>query len=282
MATLANLTINDTGYLNLPPGTGAQRPTPSSAMLRYNSSRLETEIYAGSKWISAEYQPPTIVTNGLVCYLDAGNPGSYSGSGTQMLDISGSGLVFSIFNGPTFTTGRNSYFNFDGVNDGIGANVGTVANVFTGDFSAFVWVYRQTGVGPTWGNVIGDYYTNNLAGEWQIMISSDANLFVYRIGTGYVIPSTASGFAINQWIQVGISRIGSTITLYANANAIATATNSETWGVSTGNMNLGIDGNNSAEPLYGRISNALIYKGHGLTAAEVTQNFNAMRGRFGV
>lgn len=282
MATLANLTINDTGYLRPAGGTGVQRPSPAAGMLRYNSSRSEMEIYSGTRWISTEHQEEKIITSNLSLYLDAAKPGSYSGSGTQMLDLSGNNLTFNIVNGPTFVPGRTSYFSFDGTNDYIGASVGTTANVFTGDFTVSAWVYRQTGAGPDWGNIIGDYYTNNVEGEWQVMINSTANLFVYRVGTGYIISPIASGFSINQWINVVLSRIGGTLSLYANGNLVTTATNSQTFGVSNGNLNIGIDGNNVSEPLYGRISSVLIYKDRGLTGSEVIQNFNALRGRHGV
>ena len=63
---------------------------------------------------------------------------------------------------------------------------------------------------------------------------------------------------------------------------VATATNSTTFGTSTGNFNIGIDGNNSSEPLTGKISALQIRNSQGLTAAEVTQNFNAQKSRFGL
>ena len=37
------------------------------------------------------HHSPRIVTNGLVFYLDAANPKSYSGTGTDWFDLSGNG-----------------------------------------------------------------------------------------------------------------------------------------------------------------------------------------------
>jgi hypothetical protein len=138
--------------------------------------------------------------------------------------------------------------------------------------------------GPTWGNIIGDYYTGSVAttNEWQIMISNTGAITFYRVGSGSIFPGIPSGFSMNQWINITISRIGSNLTMYSNGNLIASTTNSDVFGTPTGNLNLGIDGNNVSEPLYGRISNVMIYKNKGLTSAEVSQNFNALRGRFGV
>lgn len=225
---------------------------------------------------------PSIVTTNLSLCMDSANQRSYSGSGTSVLDISGNGLRGTLVNGTTYASGPSGYFQFDGIDDYITFGNTTVANVFTGDFTVSAWVYRLTSAGPTWGNIIGDYYTNNANGEWQIMISNSAQLFVYRIGTGYVINAIASGYSTDQWINVVLTRIGSTLTLYANNNLLTTASNSDTWGTSSGNLNIGVDGNNTAEPLNGRISDIMIYKGLGLSATQVSQNFNALRGRYGV
>ena len=52
MATLKNTTINDTGFLNLPSGTTAQRPvSPVAGMVRFNTTTGYAEIYNGSVWI---------------------------------------------------------------------------------------------------------------------------------------------------------------------------------------------------------------------------------------
>ena len=214
--------------------------------------------------------------------MDSANPRSYPGTGTKVYDISGSGLSGNIVNGTSYVPGMSGYFQFDGIDDYITFGNTTVANVFTGDFTVSAWVYRLTAAGPTWGNIIGDYFTANTTSEWQVMISSAAQLFVYRIGTGYVINAVDSGYSTNQWINVVLARIGSTLTLYANNNVVTTATNSDTWGTVTGNLNIGVDGNNSSEPLNGRISDVMIYKGLGLTSTQVAQNFNALRGRYGI
>ena len=131
-------------------------------------------------------------------------------------------------------------------------------------------------------NIIGDYYTNSTANalEWQIMISNAAQLNLYNVTGGYIISTIASGFSAGAWINVVVSRINSTITMYSNTNSIATATNTTTFGSATGNLNIGIDGNNSSEPFTGNIANVLIYKNKGLTASEVLQNYNATKGRY--
>ena len=57
-----------------------------------------------------------IVQNGLTYYIDAGDPSSYSGSGSSITDISGAGLSASTLVGspPYRSNGTGSYFSFNG------------------------------------------------------------------------------------------------------------------------------------------------------------------------
>jgi len=49
---LKNTIINDTGYIQLPSGTIAQRPaSPSQGMIRWNSELTTKEYYNGTEWI---------------------------------------------------------------------------------------------------------------------------------------------------------------------------------------------------------------------------------------
>lgn len=231
----------------------------------------------------ALYHSPLVVTNGLVLYLDAGNTKSYPGTGTTWTDLSRQGNNGIANNGTAFSTLNGGCFVFDGADDYVNIGVNKSCNRFTGDFAVSAWVNRSN-TGGTWGNIIGDYYTNSTGNalEWQLMINSTAQLFLYNVTSGYVINPIASGFSVNTWINVALTRIGSTINLYANTNLVTSVTNTTTFGSATGNLNIGVDGNNSAEPYTGKIAAVTVYKDKGLTAAEVSQNFNALRTRFGI
>jgi hypothetical protein len=65
---------------------------------------------------------PKIVTSGLVLYLDAANPKSYPGSGTNIVDVSKNNNTISLTNGTSFNNNLNGFFSFDGVNDYINTN----------------------------------------------------------------------------------------------------------------------------------------------------------------
>jgi hypothetical protein len=50
MATFKNLTIDDTGYIGLPTGSTAERPSASTGYLRYNTTLNRPEVYYNSSW----------------------------------------------------------------------------------------------------------------------------------------------------------------------------------------------------------------------------------------
>ena len=176
----------------------------------------------------------------------------------------------------------NAQIVFDGTNDYINIGSGTGINQLSGDFAISLWAMRTAG--GNYGNLIGDYYTNNTGttGEWQIMMGPSSQLNLYKVGSGYIISNTASGFSNNTWINVVVTRLGNLVTMYANSNVIATGTDSTSYGTVTGNLNIGIDGNNSSEPFPGNIASISIYKNRALSAQEVLQNYNATKSRFGL
>ena len=204
----------------------------------------------------------------------------------SIIDLSGfndNGLLGngSTSNMPLFDYYNKGAFKFFASNKYIKLGNNTTINQFTGDFTVSLWAMAMA-ENSNYGNLIGDYYTLGVAttNEWQIMMNnSSAFLNVFRAGAGYIISNTSSGFSANTWINVVLTRVGSAITLYANNTVIGTATYSSVFGSATGSVNIGIDGNNVAEPFSGLISNVLIYQ-KGLSAAEVAQNYEAQKSKF--
>ncbi len=90
MATLKNTTINDTGFLTLPVGTLAQRPSPANGMFRYRSDVTRTETYTNSQWAVSSF-PYLYYAEGAAANLYTGywnNSTTYT-----MTQFGGLGLV---------------------------------------------------------------------------------------------------------------------------------------------------------------------------------------------
>jgi len=104
MAILKSTSINDTGYLGLPNGTTAQRPSsPSAGYMRWNTTESHVELYDGSNWVPWNVSSgPDIITDSLILHYSTLSSNSYGGTGTTWYDLSGNGVNASIAGNPTF------------------------------------------------------------------------------------------------------------------------------------------------------------------------------------
>ena len=216
----------------------------------------------------------SIPTNGLQLYLDAGNASSYSGSGTSWNDLSGNGRNGTLTNGPTYSSSDGGSIVFDGTNDFVqctGSLTVTAATFVT-------WIKRNGNQGQYDGilfsrgaNTTGMNFqaSNQLGYHWN-----DAGN-TYNWQSGLTIPNLT-------WCMIAVSVTSTAATAYlCQASGITTATN--TVNHSSSNLNdikLALD-DALARYFNGNIATAQLYN-IALSAAEITQNFNALRGRYGV
>ena len=228
---------------------------------------------------------PKIVTDGLVLYLDAANPYSYPGSGTTWTDLSRSQTNGTLVNGPTYNTGSLGSIVFDGTDDYAGIS-GSVLPIGAGDYYVEAWVRRTT-------------VPANIS---KAIISGDSNnAFYFGFGQTYNgtnglrtgksniadAENCAFPFVANTWYHVAITRISSVIFFYVNAQQ-QTTLGSGTSGFSFPSSSLAKIGGsgptispNLSEYFYGNISGVKTYN-RGFSQAEVLQNYNATKTRFGL
>lgn len=228
---------------------------------------------------------PSIVTNGLVLCLDAANPKSYPGSGTTWTDLSGNGKNFTWNSSPSFTSdGAKSYFstlnnrctgpasNSFGINNTSGYTIFLVcmqnALVSTGAFKFYSSAPYNRGIFShcTWSDDVVYFDQGGCCGsDTRTNVSSGGsqtwNIWTFRRLSG---SSTRS-----------ISKNGST--LVTNTNAAANIDLNST-GVDLGSSDE-YGGNSST--WNARLNSFYVYN-RGLTDIEIQQNFNALRGRFGI
>ena len=278
MASLKNTSItSSTGFISLPSGTGTQRPTPSTGMTRFNSSRLEFETYDGSKWISAQKQTENYSTSGLVCYIDAGNPNCYSGNGSTLTDLSGnsnnltlpgSGVVFNS------TSGGSLYF--DGSARADVAHHSSLDFTGTQQYTALVWVRPSLG-GGTWHGLI----SKGNAQQYAATLNSPNKYIHYETNnsTFAVINTPFNSIEGSKWQQVVIRSDGA-----SKATFINTIRASYTTGVlnsTTNTETLRFGQGNDGETLIGYLGAVMIYN-RALSDEEIGTIFNEQRGRYEV
>ena len=238
-----------------------------------------------------------IVQSGLVLNFDAGVSSSYPGSGTTWTDLSGNGNNGTLVNGVGYDSGNGGSLSFDGTNDYVTAPLSSQFEFGTGEFTVEAWVNlasvsivssRILGIGDGANGGAPLTYTG-----WSFNVtnlSGTIYLYFYRFdGTETFYRVVIPSFSTNQWFHFVATRNASnTLTLYSNGVAIST-TASVTQSYNSVNsqpLYLGsiFEGSGGASTKYlnGRVSNARIYKGKGFSAAEVSQNYNALRSRFGI
>jgi hypothetical protein len=216
----------------------------------------------------------SIVTSGLVLNLDAGNPASYPGSGTTWFDISGNSFNSTLTNGPTYTSGVNGYFTFDGVDDFSSVPINAAFNTSSVTFE--VWAYLQT---------IGDRHILyvNWAGN-ALEVNSNRSVVMYNNSTsqGQQGATTAAG-AINwdTWNHLVGVYDDSAQALYTYVNGTLLATRTSTPSTSYSVSTHAISGVAFGGEVNGRISVVRHYN-IALSAFQILQNFNALRGRYGI
>ena len=229
---------------------------------------------------------PSIISDGLVFYLDAANTRSYSGSGLTVNVLVGS-KTGALTNGVGFTNSNNGSFTFDGTNDFIDLST----NLDTGNnFSVFAWIY-PTNINIR-NHIIGNSFTYTGSNGWSMATATNyngtSNNFYLAIGADVALQSAYNESIIrNTWNYIGgtVLNGGENIILYVAGTAVTSnfveilATNTITY--NTQDMAIGRRVSTNQEYFIGRIAQVNIYN-RVLSATEILQNYNATRKRFGL
>jgi hypothetical protein len=230
-----------------------------SNVIGYNKSLSEDELRQNY------YQAP-IVTDGLVLAVDAGNLVSYESGSTTAYSLTGS-LSGSLVNGTGYLPDNGGIWDFDGTNDQINFGNQSSLGFTNGVFSVEAWIY----IPSSWTG--GSQYPNLVSKGGSAGWDTDGwSLFGFRnygSGTGYAVGiglrnsgAVRITLSYNQpadtWLHVVGTLDGSSIKIYVNG----ILKTSNTQDVNPGN------------------NNTNVYIGKTLTAAEVSQNYNAQSSRF--
>jgi len=233
---------------------------------------------------------PSIVLSGLVLALDAANPKSYPGSGTTWTDLSGNGNTGTLTNGPTYSSANGGSIVFDGSNQ----YVNSTFSFSSRPFSINCWLYFnsltgwQTFVGQdtSQSTSFGMIYFQKTSNLFAQSTPRQANTFSFAIvntSNAAIYCTDTSTVNANTWYNFCASVSTTDIKLYRNGSLVQTTVNSDVLATPTGTIKIGAGYFNNAVVDYvnANIPQVQIYN-RALTAAEISQNFNALRGRFGI
>ena len=267
-----------------------------TSMLRvYNQALTATQILQNYNAQRGRFVEPVeipVVTDSLVLHLDAGNTASYSGSGTTWYDLTSNHFDSTLTNGAGYSSGA---ITFDATDDyvAVSSAMSSVIVTDTPGYSISGWFYIN----------------NNDFANWRTIIAKQGDNRQYYVGLngGYGPPYRGLSFFSNQSGQGGVGTdplvagrwyyfcathygtSGTGNTLYVRSLA---GIESITTFASTGTSEIGTDiGINPIKigkytdgvPFLwdGKIAIVCVY-GKKLSEAEILQNFNSAKGRFGL
>ncbi len=216
------------------------------------------------------YAGPKLITGGLLCSIDPGNTKSYPGTGTSMTDLTRSGRTVTVNGTPTYTS---PYFTIS--SDTTYISMGnTDLSHGTGDFTYSIWVRFAS---------IDSLDTLIENGSWTdtLLFRCESNTV-----TVYAEGALAGTFSwtrsTNVWYNVVFVRSSSTVSMYINGTLTGTPFTMTT------NISLAVTAlwlmrsqHSTGQFTSGDVSAFSVYN-TALTASQIRQNFNALRGRFGV
>lgn len=224
-----------------------------------------------------------IVNSGLILYLDPGITSSYPGTGIMWYDFLGNGITAELVNGPSYSSNNSGFFIFDGVND-------YATSTITGSHI----------LNPV-GNVLSfSFWVNNRSASSYYILSSGAQTssaglaFSYQAGVPFAIirNSTngfyhefgAANFPLNVWINWAVTCDGSSLKVYKNGVFLSqqSTPNQAGYASALNTLTIGVPNNYVANYLANMYFGSLLIYNKTLSAAEIAQNFNAQRRRYGI
>jgi hypothetical protein len=231
---------------------------------------------------------PKVVTNGLALFLDSMNPRSYPRSGNTWFDLSGNNNHGTLTEFTGASAGSTSGFDTNTGYMMFDRHVGTSDTaqnnrVLINSSTSLANCLSQNGVTiEYWLRMDVNRCTaiTRWAGPWEIYYCS--NLVHRTIGTNGSDGNSGYSYTnqFQKFHQVVATHNGTTRTLYVNNVSVLSDTNTVTNQDSTAQLPLGgySNGNYAFE---GAISIFKLYN-RVLSANELTDNYNAIRTRFGV
>ena len=223
-----------------------------------------------------------VVQSGLVLNLDAGVSSSYPGSGTTWSDLSSSPNNGTIYQA-SFSDNK---FSFDGTDDGV--NLASAFSI-TNNFSVELWCLPEatheidgettsviTGISGQ-KYILGANFVGSPDAGFGISIGTNG-VSTYEHSSGYMPSLMVYETTITSFTQIVVVYTDKQPSLYINGNFIKT-------GLTSPRTDVYLLGNLIGYGSYGYYQGQLaILREYdkSLTASEVKQNFNALRGRFGI
>jgi hypothetical protein len=240
----------------------------------YNKPLSAAEVQQNYQAEQYRFETPAgPVTDGLVLNFDASNLDSYPGTGTTWYTLAGSDNG-TLINGPLFSTEAGGCIVFDGVDDYV-----SFGNPLDQSQLSQVWTVQA------WINITtkpAQILVSGLGSGLYIEFTQGNNSLLY-LNSGVNDYYTYGGqFTAQGWVLATFrfNNANGDRQIWRNLSNISTfgPNNTSTPLAQGGTFTIG---SNSSSTILGKIGNVLFYNRY-LSDAEITQNYNATKAKFGL
>jgi hypothetical protein len=216
--------------------------------------------------------PPSIVSDGLVLYYDFSDPISYSGSGSNIIDLSTSnndGTVVNSYGHISYvSSGSTSYFNWDsntGGNGGSNSFSGSIWTTSANTYLDFTMILQP------------DFSMGGIGG--MFCLPNDKSLRVYNNGWEFPNPGNNDDWASSPTTYYVNGQVSNQ--MVSGWNIVGGAKNNTGHSFpDNGILYIGTSGYDNRN-MQGKIAVVLMYN-RALTGQEQIQNYNFFKTRFGL
>ena len=225
---------------------------------------------------------PSIVTSGLVVYLDAGNTKSYPGSGTVWSDISRNGVNANLTGSPLFTTTALGGLTFStDPTWAAGGYADIPHSVSIANITTFTLSFGIFSTGTQSSNGASVFHKGNESTTGFICEPINDSIRInYGNGSSWFWETITTPLTHNTPAIYDIVYNGTQLKIYKNGVELSSNTVVIAWD-NTNVIRIGRRRGHLQHYLYGTIFFEKFYN-RVLTPEEILENFNAARGRYGI
>jgi hypothetical protein len=261
---------------------GASQPWGYVANMFFYQTKLTQEQIQQNYYNQLpKFATPSIVTSNLVLWYDPSNSVSYPGSGSTITNLASTSLNGTMSN----ITYTDPYFSYNGSSSQINVPDNALLEPGTGDWTMEAWVYLSSSSGSK--VVLGKFDPGGLSADVSYSIRIQGANIYSQIGNGSTVVDTPLyTLPLNTWTNVTYvwkNVASNSLEAYINGVSVGSVSHSFASILNT-SANLYIGSYNGGEYnqyMNGRIGITRLYSA-ALTSAEVLQNYNADKSKYGL
>jgi len=201
------------------------------------------------------------------------------GARTSWRDLSGNNNLATLQSAsisgsiPVFPASNDRVLQFNGTSSFASIPDGTFTNFGSGNFTFSTWINRSSNNGFIFGSqTYNTFFTYFGVG----------GAFVYgrgNVGNDGTFSNT--NFPMNSWRHIAFVKSNNTMSFYSNGQLMEQQPNTSSYTTGASTFVIGKNPSSNVTYFQGNISNYAVYN-RALSQAEITQNYNALKSRFGL